>query len=95
MYSFCTYNYLQIENNGTETIKIGDSEKEQIKPKTKYCIIFIITNKYKGAEHIVVYYEKLETPDALPVVESSTGNNHLYILLLLLLLVPIGFLIYR
>ncbi|KAJ8973052.1 hypothetical protein NQ317_011332 [Molorchus minor] len=56
------------------------------------------TVKIQRFEHDVVYYEKLETPDAPPSVKeaSSSGRyNHLYILLLLLLLLPAGFLVYR
>ncbi|XP_018562896.1 uncharacterized protein LOC108904723 [Anoplophora glabripennis] len=86
---------LKVEKNSTETLTIDSSEKGKIKPKTKYCVTFIITNNYKGAEHNVVYYEKLETPIAPPVKESNSSNNHLYILLLLLLLIPAGFFIYR
>ncbi|KAJ8923877.1 hypothetical protein NQ315_006653 [Exocentrus adspersus] len=55
---------LKVENNNTETVTIGGSKNGNIKPNTKYCITFIITNRYKGSEHNVVYYEKLETPEA-------------------------------
>ncbi|XP_060534337.1 uncharacterized protein LOC132706804 [Cylas formicarius] len=90
---------LTIANNNNKTLTIsGVDEDHKIKPHTKYCVIFIITNNYREEEHDVVYYEKLETPeepepkdDVLPASSSS----RLYWLLLLLLLIPIGFVIYR
>ncbi|CAG9766449.1 unnamed protein product [Ceutorhynchus assimilis] len=89
---------LKVKDNQTKTVTIsGLDEKRAIKPNTKYCIIFIITNKYRGEEHDVVYYEKLTTPDSPSSTkeEPKSGSlNHLYMLLLLLLLVPIGFAVY-
>lgn len=80
---------------------IGSNEKDHLKPNTKYCVIFIVTNNYKGADHDVVYYEKLKTtseskPKSKPSEQPAKSGqfNHLYMLLLLLLLVPVGFVIY-
>ncbi|XP_048523168.1 uncharacterized protein LOC109540509 isoform X2 [Dendroctonus ponderosae] len=89
---------LKVKDNETKTISItGLDEKRLIKPDTRYCIIFIITNKYRGQEHDVVYYEKLITPRSAipPTTPTNTGSfNHLYMLPFILLIVPIGFLIY-
>ncbi|CAG9860166.1 unnamed protein product [Phyllotreta striolata] len=79
-------------------ITIGNAEKERLEAGDKYCIVFIITNKYRGSEHDVVYYEKLRTKEARgPPKESTSGgsSNHLYMLLFVLLAIPIGFVIFR
>lgn len=69
---------------------IGSNEKDHLKPNTKYCVTFIVTNNYRGSDHDIVYYEKLKTTEE----SKSSQFNHMYMLLLLLLLVPAGFLIY-
>lgn len=79
---------------------IGNNDNDHLKPNTKYCITFIVTNNYNGSDHEVVYYEKLKTseapsPPTPKEAPSSSQFNHLYMLFLLLLLVPIGFLLYR
>lgn len=77
---------------------IGNAEKERLQPNKKYCIIFIITNQYKGLEHDVVYYERLKMMDAEPQQKEATSgsvSNHLYMLLFILLVIPVGFLLYR
>lgn len=77
---------------------IGNAEKERLQPNKKYCIIFIITNQYKGSEHDVVYYEILKMMDAEPQQKEATSgsvSNHLYMLLFILLVIPVGFLLYR
>ncbi|XP_050510220.1 uncharacterized protein LOC114349462 [Diabrotica virgifera virgifera] len=85
-------------NDSTRNIAIGNAEKQSLKPNTKYCITFIITNRYKDAEHDVVYYEKLKTTNiqgsSKGVVEGGS-SNHLYMLFLILLIIPVGFLVYR
>jgi hypothetical protein len=87
---------LEVTTNETKTVDIGNGEdgNERLQPKTQYCFTFIVTNKYKNAEHDVVYYKKLVTADGA-VSHGGYNYHHLYILLLLLLLVPVGFLAYR
>ncbi|KAG5891652.1 hypothetical protein JTB14_020070 [Gonioctena quinquepunctata] len=79
----------------TEKLIIDSTGKNKLKPETKYCITFIITNKYKNSEHDVVYYEKLRMPGIQPPPTTPGSYNHLYMLLLLLLLIPVAFVIYR
>lgn len=88
----------EITENYTQNITIGsgNGKNKYLEANTKYCVTFIVTNKYKNAEHDVVYYEKLETPDGPSSSTADTAqNNHLFLLLLLLLLIPISFCIYR
>nr|XP_023019402.1 uncharacterized protein LOC111508196 [Leptinotarsa decemlineata] len=88
-----------VNSSKTENIIIDSAGKNKLKPETKYCVTFIITNQYKGSEHDVIYYEKLRMPPAQapPPKEEPSSNSysHLWILLLLLLLIPVAFLIYR
>lgn len=67
-------------------------------PNTKYCLTFIVRNKYEQAEHEVVYYEKdIITNDTKTeqLVQPQNAYVHLYILVVVLLFVPAGFLLYK
>ncbi|CAG9813738.1 unnamed protein product [Phaedon cochleariae] len=89
---------IKVQTNESRNVIIGGTANEKLNPLTKYCLIFIITNQYKGSTHDVVYYERLQMPEAeVKPKENASSNsfNHLYMLLLLLLLVPAGFLLYR
>ncbi|CAH1965540.1 unnamed protein product [Acanthoscelides obtectus] len=92
-YSWISHSF-KVATNKTSKIMIGNGK---LHPLTKYCVTFIVTNNFKGAEHDVVYREKIRmSKSVVPSKKASTsGFDPLYMLLLLLLLVPIGFLIYR
>ncbi|KAL1513774.1 hypothetical protein ABEB36_003139 [Hypothenemus hampei] len=91
---------LEVKQNETKIVTIkGLDEKRTIKPNTKYCFIFVITNKYRGEEHDVVYYERLITPNSMePSSENDTPQsssfNHLYILIVVVALVILSFLLF-
>lgn len=67
-------------------------------PNTKYCLTFIVRNKYEETEHEVVYYEKeVITSDVKneQLIQPQNTYTHLYMLLVMLLFIPAGFLLYR
>lgn len=67
-------------------------------PNTRYCLTFIVRNKYEETEHEVVYYEKeitTENARSEELIQPRNTYAHLYMLLVVLLLIPAGFLLYR
>lgn len=69
-----------------------------LSPNTKYCLTFIVRNKYEETEHEVVYYEKevfTENIKSQELVQPQNSYAHLYILVVMLLFIPAGFLLYR
>lgn len=67
-------------------------------PNTKYCLTFIVRNKYEETEHEVVYYEKeiiTENAKNEPLIQPQNAYAHLYILAVILLFIPAGFLLYK
>lgn len=67
-------------------------------PNTKYCLTFIVRNKYEETEHEVVYYEKEITTSEVQneqLIQPQNTYTHLYMLFVVLLFIPAGFLLYR
>lgn len=69
-----------------------------LQPNTKYCLTFIVRNKYEETEHEVVYYEKEITTSEVQneqLIQPQSTYTHLYMLFVVLLLIPAGFVLYR
>lgn len=67
-------------------------------PNTRYCLTFIVRNKYEETEHEVVYYEKDIITDEVKneqLIQPPNTYVHLYILFVMVLFIPLGFLLYR
>lgn len=97
------FKFLQLSAE-TQEFTIGDvgthdsnnSSYKSLQPQTRYCLTFIIVNKYREKEHRIVYYEKdLYTKPLHKEIHEHNAHVHLYVLAFMLLCVPIGFLVYR
>ncbi|XP_049826701.1 uncharacterized protein LOC109605342 isoform X2 [Aethina tumida] len=98
---------IKITSNTSKTIVIGEADEldkitldvdnKPLKPDTKYCFTFIVTNRYRNSDHDVMFYETAVTQSCKPeskAASSGSSHQHLYALLFLLLVVPIGLFTY-